>query len=48
MSYTNPEIVKAQASTLKIQLPPYLEFLDPDDEQRKCNEFRDRVIAFQK
>jgi len=45
---TNPEAVKTPhtGATLKVQLPAYLEFLDADDEQRKCNEFRDRVIAF--
>lgn len=36
------------SGTLKVQLPGYLEFLDPEDEQKKCIEFRDRVIAFQK
>jgi hypothetical protein len=45
MSFTNPEIIK-NTGTLKVQLPPYLEFLDQEDEERKCIEFRDRVIAF--
>ena len=35
-------------SQVNNNLPPYLEFLDAEDEQRKCNEFRDRVINFQK
>ena len=33
-------------SQVKVQLPPYLEFLDADDELKKCSEFRDRVINF--
>ncbi len=33
-------------SQSKIQLPPYLEFADADDEHNKCIEFRDRVITF--
>jgi hypothetical protein len=43
MSY-NPETPKT--GTLKVQLPAYLEFLDHEDEAKKCVEFRDRVINF--
>ena len=42
----NPEASKS--SILKVQLPAFLEFLDHEDEQRKCVEFRDEVISFQK
>lgn len=31
-----------------MKLPPFLEFLDAEDEIKKCNKFRDDVIAFQK
>jgi len=31
-----------------IKLPPYLEFLDVDDEEKKCREFKDNLIKFQK
>ena len=42
----NPEASKS--SILKVQLPAFLEFFDHEDEQRKCVEFRDEVISFQK
>jgi len=43
---TNPEAPKTHSGTLKVQLPGYLEFLDAEDEIVKCNEFKDRVVAF--
>ncbi len=41
------DLTKPQ-STLTVQLPAFLEFTNPEDEIKKCAEFRDRVIAFQK
>jgi hypothetical protein len=37
-----------QTNAPSIKLPPYLEFLNEEDEEKKCKDFKDNLIKFQK